>query len=701
MALTTGEEIYVKGGPNYEGSLRYVVQADSGDSDLPNLKPQMLVNGRWRDVELEVSAIDATARTAAAAAQGVADAALPAANLNTAITNLTAAQKGGFISGASAVEAFGADSSLRHLGVPVEAYGAKGDMQWALSGVSISSSASPDQCTVTGATFTAADIGKLFEVEGAGAAGAALYTTIAAVISSTVVQLAATASTTVSNGIARWGTDDTAAFVAALAASSVVLLDEKHYALTAELVLSQGQRLIGRGGDLKSTGLGGSKLTSFATSGAVIWIASRLAGLRGLQILAAKRRQLAVVSGARNGDGVYMAPTSGNAPLYRAFLDDLRVGSQPGNGITKIGGEQNLLRDILIDLCEGYGLREDDGTEEGRTTPNRIASFDSKFERVRAYYNGKLGFYLGTSGHTQAPVLHEIESCQFLNNCLRSGTHQAYIIAGSCNIEHLNCEDQGYASAFSLPKGATTPRVTPTKGASLSGGQIRSRGGHFSSVTMAVELNALTNGQIYMPRVFPGAYATPASYGATIASNCGEIDVWCKAAVDSGFTLAAVDDQTRVARIHSDRSRIDGLKVNSRRQYAKIITTAVDYSSFVNLFTVRAGMRLERIIAILTTQFASAGTRAFILSTSTSLNDVFASIPLVNAGTPQALGYPTVTWWGGSSWASGEGTNGVYGVTGQTPYFSTAATIYGRVQNGISGAGALTLALDLTNLEAS
>lgn len=68
--------------------------------------------------------------------------------------------------------------------------------------------------------FAATDIGKTAIVAGAGAAGATLRTTIASYIDTKNVRLTAAASTTVSNKYTVWGTDDTAAFRAALLAMS-------------------------------------------------------------------------------------------------------------------------------------------------------------------------------------------------------------------------------------------------------------------------------------------------------------------------------------------------------------------------------------------------------------------------------------------------------------------------------------------------
>jgi hypothetical protein len=108
------------------------------------------------------------------------------------------------------------------LAVPrsLQAYGAKCD---AVSGgdAAMSSSVNPTQLTSASHTFTTSDIGKYVSVAGAGAAGAPLSSTIASIVSAHVVALANAASTTVSGAVFYYGTDDTAALTAAIAANQV------------------------------------------------------------------------------------------------------------------------------------------------------------------------------------------------------------------------------------------------------------------------------------------------------------------------------------------------------------------------------------------------------------------------------------------------------------------------------------------------
>jgi hypothetical protein len=87
-----------------------------------------------------------------------------------------------------------------------ENYGARGDGK-DLNSVAITSGDAT--LTSSGASFTSADIGKTIRVDQAGSSSGDLVTTIASINSSTSIELAANASTTVSGGHAVYGTDNT------------------------------------------------------------------------------------------------------------------------------------------------------------------------------------------------------------------------------------------------------------------------------------------------------------------------------------------------------------------------------------------------------------------------------------------------------------------------------------------------------------
>jgi hypothetical protein len=74
--------------------------------------------------------------------------------------------------------------------------------------------------TATGANFQSSDVGKFIRVVGAGVAGADLVTTIAARASTTSITLTNSASTSVTNSTAFYGTDNTTAIQSAIAAAA-------------------------------------------------------------------------------------------------------------------------------------------------------------------------------------------------------------------------------------------------------------------------------------------------------------------------------------------------------------------------------------------------------------------------------------------------------------------------------------------------
>jgi hypothetical protein len=131
----------------------------------------------------------------------------------------------------------------------VRAYGATGDSLYAVNGAVTSGTAA-----LTAAGFVSADVGRTVVVQGAGAAGGPLTTTVSAVASSTSVTMAANAATTVTNAIVTiTRTDDTAAFAAAIAApfasagaGGPVLVPPGNYGVELVNLNLTGTRLIGQ-----------------------------------------------------------------------------------------------------------------------------------------------------------------------------------------------------------------------------------------------------------------------------------------------------------------------------------------------------------------------------------------------------------------------------------------------------------------------
>ena len=98
-----------------------------------------------------------------------------------------------------------------------EDYGAKGDGVVNASGGAITTGT--NVFTQSGYTFVSGDVGKYIAIDGAGAGGATLATTISSV-SGGSAHLAVNASTSVTSAANEWGTDDDAALVALANASA-------------------------------------------------------------------------------------------------------------------------------------------------------------------------------------------------------------------------------------------------------------------------------------------------------------------------------------------------------------------------------------------------------------------------------------------------------------------------------------------------
>lgn len=112
----------------------------------------------------------------------------------------------------------GGTSTLTNVEINIQTAGAKCDAVHALSGGSITSGA--NTFSDSSASFTAADVGKLFYIAGAGTNGGLLSTTIASYVSSTAITLGANSSITATSVEYIYGTDDSAVWSATMAGIS-------------------------------------------------------------------------------------------------------------------------------------------------------------------------------------------------------------------------------------------------------------------------------------------------------------------------------------------------------------------------------------------------------------------------------------------------------------------------------------------------
>jgi hypothetical protein len=125
--------------------------------------------------------------------------------------------------------------------VSVKDFGALGDGIRFTDGAITSGT---DDFVSASSVFVAGDVGKTIVIEGAGAAGVQLITTITARVSSTAVTLAANASTTVSSADGSYATDDTAAINAALAVGGCLYFPKGIYQISDRLLVTQNNTFI-------------------------------------------------------------------------------------------------------------------------------------------------------------------------------------------------------------------------------------------------------------------------------------------------------------------------------------------------------------------------------------------------------------------------------------------------------------------------
>jgi len=139
----------------------------------------------------------------------------------------------------------------------VKWFGAKGDGQRVTDGAMSLSPSDPTLLTCnSSAKFSATDVGKLILVQGAGAAGATLATTIASYVDSKHVHTAAPALTAVTGAVVRWGTNDKPAILAAGSTAKTSASVPGFYSSSSTLFFPPGDYLISSALPIDATWVG-------------------------------------------------------------------------------------------------------------------------------------------------------------------------------------------------------------------------------------------------------------------------------------------------------------------------------------------------------------------------------------------------------------------------------------------------------------
>lgn len=267
----------------------------------------------------------------------------------------------------------------------VHAFGAKGDLRTVFDGAITTGTAF---LTSVSAVFTLADVGKVVHLPGAGPAGAPLVTTIASFQSSLQVTLASSASASVSGASLTWGTDDSGAISAAIAAAwavaGIVVLAGLGYMLYAPLVLPVGDADSPRVTDRRLTICGqgapwtygnyqsnthdhnyGTRLFYARTDGTDCMAAPGLIGhtrttyrLEGMTIIGPDMPPLANGTGGTktSGNGLYITGGTQGPPFVQS--DDLEVVQflGAGKGVWLDNVENSRISDLRT-TGNDYGLK--------------------------------------------------------------------------------------------------------------------------------------------------------------------------------------------------------------------------------------------------------------------------------------------------------------------------------------------------------
>lgn len=213
-----------------------------------------------------------------------------------------------------------------------EKYGAKCDAVRTFGGGSITSGS--NVFLDASGIFTAADIGKLFYIAGAGVGGTLLETTISSFVSTTSVTLAANASTTVAGAHYLYGSDDTAAWVNAVSAvqngAITTIRIPFGLSLTDGFALKSNTSIIGCQPDG--------------------WAFRNLKRVSGL-VLKPKSAKPALIYGIN--------PSVGNVQLEKLYLDG--VARFQGNTVVRYSGAATTAASNIVNFTNGTFTAADIG----------------------------------------------------------------------------------------------------------------------------------------------------------------------------------------------------------------------------------------------------------------------------------------------------------------------------------------------------
>lgn len=366
--------------------------------------------------------------------------------------------------------------------------------------------------------------------------------------------------------------DDTTAINSALTyvgsnGGGVVLLMWQHL-VSGVLSIPEATVLRGRGGNAVTNG---TRITSSATSGAVVHIAARTSRLEHVRLLSTVGRRAAVTT---TGHGVFIGGTDVPPALYPFFtrvgLFDVDIRDQPTDGVHAIGTlELGHLNTVTVSDCVRHGFVMDGGGIAGWTNP-QLGPLMVTLTACRAIECGGQAFICLPTGGLAPQGLQldfEAHGCAWdsakrntISGVGDTALHQIQIGGRGHTFHRLDVEDQRYAATATATGGHTrTALSSPSKGVyNLANGVIA----HlplFSSLAKSWTQGDTTSGlRIEYPTIFAGAYATAQAPAIQVPSSSSGVDIRYLTSMCTGASTV-LTNQSVNANIQRDGVPIAGL----------------------------------------------------------------------------------------------------------------------------------------------
>lgn len=324
----------------------------------------------------------------------------------------------------------------------VKTYGATGNYRVVADAAMGSGSTT---LTSASAVFTAGDVGKYIAVAGAGTAGANLFTTIAGFTNSTTIVLTAgnTSGGAISGKLVEWGTDDTAAFQAAVTAA-VAAGGGTVYAPTGSYFVSQlnltgiTNSLVLLGDGVNATRIFPLTVASYGSS------AGHMFDLTGSAFITLKDFQVgASYELAAPTTGIFMAQTVSNASNANVLSGIYISGQFTDSAFYNYGVPSSQTSNAKF-----YNYKTGAGTQDVmKFTGSNIDSLTSSFATVTSgfintsdwsHFNLELHKFAGAGANNDVMLLDGTANLVFVGGVISGGaTEYVQLVNGVANLTFL------------------------------------------------------------------------------------------------------------------------------------------------------------------------------------------------------------------------------------------------------------------------